>query len=311
MDNKKYDLVEYSKDFAMSISDYSAYEFDLMLCLIRAARQAIDNRNVPTSSNLELVLKAKNVKENLNGNISSKRLKDAMLNIFDTKVYLKDEENYTKVNHLFEELSFTSDLQNIKFVLKQNHIGLFFNLIGNYTQHRIQEMTSLKGIYAKKIYQFICSYRDLGKKRFDVEFFKKALTIPPTYEWGDINKRVLNPSKKEIKEKIGINIDFEKIKVASKITEIEISWELPKETTKKIVKEENPFADIEPKKPKKDLKAKPSPLTEEEEKEFERLVTEKKVVKPVGLRKGTDIYIKTVKGILENYKKQEGEDEQK
>lgn len=301
-----YDLVAYSKEFATSITEYSAYELDLMLCLVFAARQMIDNRHVPVDKDLTLELNPTDIRRNINGNVTAKRMREAMLNIFDTKVYF-EKDGYKEVNHLFETLSFSEDLKKIKFVLKQKHIGLFFNLFENFTQHRIQEITSLKGIYAKKIYQLMYSFKGLKEITYPVDNFKKLLEIPDGYKWGEIDTRIFKASKKQIEEKTNFTIDFEKIKTGNKITGIRIYWSQKKN---KVI-EENPFSDEVIETSKKDLKAKPKPLTEEEEKEFERLVTEKKVVKPVGLRKGTDIYIKTVKGILENYKKQEGEDEQK
>lgn len=300
-----YDLVAYSKTFATSVAEYSAYELDLMLCLVFAARQMVDNRNVPMDKDLTLELNPTDIRRNINGNVTAKRMKEAMLNIFDTKVYF-EKDGYKDVNHLFETLSFSEDLKKIKFVLKQKHIGLFFNLFENFTQHRIREITSLKGIYAKKIYQLMYSYKDLKEKKYSVEDFKRLLEIPDGYKWGEIDTRIFKASKKQIEEKTDFIIDFEKIKTGNKITAIKIYWTQKKE---KVIEHENPFSDTEIEKSKKDLKAKPKPLTKEQEEEFERLVLEKKVVKPVGVRKGTDIYIMTVKGILENYKNQEGEND--
>lgn len=302
---KEYDLVAYSNDFATSIAKYSAYELDLILCLVFTARQAIDNRNVPLDKDLELELNSTEVRRNINGNVTVKRMKEAMLNIYDTKVFFSDEK-YDRANHLFEELAFSKDYNTIKFVLKKKHIKLFFNLFESFTQHSIKEITSLNGIYAKKIYQLMYSFKDIGHIKLKAEEFKRMLEIPSGYKWGTIDIRIFKASKEQIENKTDFIIDFEKIKIGNKITAINIKWH-----RKEKLITENPFADKKIIKPKKDLKAKPEPLTEEQEKEFERLVTEKKVVKPVGLRKGTDIYIKTVKGILENYKKQEGEDEQK
>lgn len=305
---KKYDIVEYSNDFATSISDYSAYELDLILCIICSARKIINNRCVSLDEDLELILDTSDIKKNMNGNVSSKRLEDALRHIFNTQVYIRKDNAYNDYTHLFRRLNFTDDLQHVRLILFQEHIKLFFNLISNYTKHSVIEITSLKGLYAKKIFQFICTYRKLGKRKFEVDFFKKALSIPEAYAWCDIDKRVLKTSKEEIKDKLGIDIAFKKIKTRNKITEIEISWSIKNDCMPEI---ENPFSDEEVKTPKKDLKAKPKPLTKEQEEEFERLVAEKKIVKPAGLRKGTDIYFITIKGILENYKKQEGEDEQK
>ncbi|MGL5001165.1 MAG: hypothetical protein ACRC6J_05540, partial [Cetobacterium sp.] len=104
-DNLKYEMVEYSKDVATSINEFSAYELDIFLYLVYISRSMLDNRKVSEAENLKLELPASMIKKFLTGAHNS-RVKKAIENIFDTKVYLKNDK-HTKVRHLFEGLDYS------------------------------------------------------------------------------------------------------------------------------------------------------------------------------------------------------------
>ncbi|MGL4947287.1 MAG: replication initiation protein [Cetobacterium sp.] len=222
-DKLKYEMVEYSKDVATSINEFSAYELDIFLCLVYVSRSMLDNRKVSETENLKLELPASMIKKFLTGAHNS-RVKKAIENIFDTKVYLKDDK-YTKVRHLFEGLDYSSDYKTIDFELKKEYIKLFYNLSGNFTQHKIKEFTSLKSRYAKRIYQIIMSYKNLYKWQFDAVEFRKILDIPDSYGWSDIEVKLIRKIKIELQNNTNISeISLIKEKSGRNITKVTLKW---------------------------------------------------------------------------------------
>lgn len=259
----KSSLVEYSKEFATSINEYSAYEMDLILCLAYVARKMIqDHKNVPVNQNLILQLPASNIKKILQGNVTVTRLKKSLINIYNTNVFFR-EDNFNKVRHIFEGLDFSDDCKEIYFELKKEFIHLFFNLTGNFTRHEILEFTRIKGKYAKKIYQIVMSYRDLKKIEFKAETFRKMLDIPTKYRWTDIETKVMDKVREELKDKkTNIkDIQLERIKEGREITKVKLFWEM-----------ESPVileADEEEKEDQREIEEKIIPVEIKEEKALE------------------------------------------
>lgn len=222
-ENLKYEMVEYSKDVATSINEFSAYELDVFFCLVYVSRTMLDHKKVSETENLKLELPASMVKKFLTGTHNS-RVKKAIENIFDTKVYLKDDK-YTKVRHLFEGLDYSTDYKTIDFELKKEYIKLFYNLTGNFTQHKIKEFTSLKSRYAKRIYQIIMSYKNLYKWQFDAIEFRKILDIPDSYGWSDIDVKLIRKIKVELQNNTNISdISLVKEKSGRNITKVTLKW---------------------------------------------------------------------------------------
>lgn len=220
---EKKELVEYSKEIATSINEFSAYELDIFLCLVFVSRTLTNYNHIPENENLKLELSATEIKKFLSGKHNS-RIKKALANIFDTKVYLKDDK-YTKVRHIFEGLDYSSDYKTISFELKKEYIKFFYNLTGNFTQHKIREFTSLKSRYAKRIYQLIMSYKGLYKWEFDANEFRKILDIPNSYGWADIEIKLIRKVNFELKKNTNIDkVLIEKIKNGRNIQYIILKW---------------------------------------------------------------------------------------
>ncbi len=279
-------IVEYSKDFATSMNDYSAYEMDLVLTLAYSARKKVtDHMNVAVDKDLELELSSQAIKKLLQGNVSMKRLTESLEKIYDTKIYFEEDE-YNVCEHIFDKLCFSKDNKKIIFVLKKKYIHLFFNLTGNFTQHELLEFASLKGKYAKKIYQIVMSYKGLKKKEYSGEFFRTFLNIPESYRWTDVDTKVIAVVKKEFEKTNITNLKLIKDKVGRDVNKVILTWdikepEIIKEEPKKKPKKEEKKEEIE------DIKiVEPEDLTpEEEQKGLEKLISD-------GMDKG---FIETMK----------------
>lgn len=246
MDNKN-EIVEYSKDFAMSFNKYSSYELDMMVTLAYAARKKIkDHRNVDINSNVLINLDPKIIKKMIQGNVSTARIEETLQNIFNTSIAIK-KDNWTVHKHIFETLSYTQDKKEIIFELKKEYIPLFFNLSGNFTQHELLEFTGLKGKHAKRIYQIVMSYKKLKRWEIDPQEFLKILDV--TYNWYDIENKIIKKVAKELEEKTNIiNFKMERVKTGRSITNIILTWDIAQP---EIIKEDK--KEIKSEKEKKEV----------------------------------------------------------
>lgn len=290
----KHEMVEYSKDVATSINEFSAYELDVFLCLVYVSRTMLDNRNVPKTENLKLELPSSMIKKFLAGTHNS-RVKKAIENIFDTKVYLKDDK-YTKVRHIFEGLDYSNDYKTINFELKKEYIKLFYNLSGNFTQHKIKEFTSLKSRYAKRIYQIIMSYKGLYKWEFDAIEFRKILDIPDSYGWSDIDVKLIRKVKQELQENTNIaDISLLKEKNGRNITKVTLKWKF---ASPEILEEKDFIEEPTEIVGKNNLERKQ--LTSESEKMYESYLKMNESIKKMIYEKAKNYFLEEVGETKEN-----------
>lgn len=301
MKDRDYQMVEYSNKFSTATTGFNAYELDVFLILIYLARQKFSNAPVNPDEELVIDLSLKELKNilRINGNPSHQRIEAAVKNIFNATFFFKDKSNtFIEHRHLFERLQIYIEKDMLNLTIRKEYVNLFFNLTGNFTQHSIITFNSLKGRYAKRLYQIIMAYKKLRNFQADVDIFRTMLEIPRGYRWADIEK-VFNPAKKEIEEKTEIK-EFEivKIKEGRKITKIELKWTFKDDEPEKIeeAKEEKEPEILLSEKEDDKIKA----LTQEEEEMLE-WIFENTTIKRLPGKKGTELYIKMARGIINNF----------
>ena len=221
----KNEVVEYSKDFATSFNEFGSYELDLIVTLAYAARKKIkDHMNVNTNENVNLFLDPKVIKKMVQGNVSTKRIEEALKNIFNTSVQIK-KDGYKLHKHIFETLMYTEDKTEIIFELKKDFIPLFFNLSNNFTRHELLEFTGLKGRHSKRLYQIVMSYKNLKSWEFAPDEFLKILNTQ--YRWVDVETKIIKKAAEELAEKTNIkNLKMERVRTGKFITKIILSWDI-------------------------------------------------------------------------------------
>lgn len=97
----------------------------------------------------------------------------------------------------------------------------------------------IKGKYTQRLLDLLMQYQGSGLFIMEWERFKELLEIPKTYKAGNIDQRIINPTKEEL-EKIGLKITkIEKIKKGRSIETIKIKFdfERKKEEKKQDIKD--------------------------------------------------------------------------
>ena len=88
-----------------------------------------------------------------------------------------------------------------------------FNEFGiGFTNFNLLEFVTIQSIYAKTIYRLLKQFRTQGWWHVSLEDFRKLLVIPESYKASDIDKRVINPTLKQLGGTDG-NAIFKNLKV--------------------------------------------------------------------------------------------------
>ena len=91
----------------------------------------------------------------------------------------------------------------------------------------------IKGKYTQRLLDLLMQYQGSGLFIMEWERFKELLEIPKTYKAGNIDQRIINPTKEEL-EKIGLKITkIEKIKKGRSIETIKIKFDFEKKKEEK------------------------------------------------------------------------------
>lgn len=97
----------------------------------------------------------------------------------------------------------------VTFSMTKSMIEIMFNSTFGFHKFVERECMSLTSIYAKRIYEILCSQNGGTVYRMEVENFKEMFCITGKYnQRSDLVKRVLEPAKNEINEKTSLTIDY-------------------------------------------------------------------------------------------------------
>lgn len=97
------------------------------------------------------------------------------------------------------------------------------------------DILGIKGKYSKRFYTLLGQFKETGFYVVKMDKFRKIMEIPNSYRMSEIDKQVLSPAKKELRNKTGIEIiEIKKIKKGRKIDRIEFYFKFPEKENKKI-----------------------------------------------------------------------------
>jgi len=166
----------------------------------------------------------------------------------------------------FREREFTFDfgegkkewfrwLIRVTYVDHEGYIKIYLNpylkpflhqLQGQFTSYNIDKIALFKSVYSSRIYEIALMNLNASKKNkysFSVKIsqFKEQLDIVEKYKKStDFNKRVLEPSKKEINKHSDIHISYKVIKKGRRYHEIIFTVTRKKEQLKRIENKSEP-----------------------------------------------------------------------
>ncbi|OJG99583.1 hypothetical protein RV18_GL001651 [Enterococcus termitis] len=75
---------------------------------------------------------------------------------------------------------------------------LFNNVFSGFTQFSLSEFISLKSKYAKNMFRLLKQFRSTGYRRFSIVEFRYMLSIPKSYQIGQIDQKIIQRLKQEL-----------------------------------------------------------------------------------------------------------------
>lgn len=72
------------------------------------------------------------------------------------------------------------------------------NDLDEWVRYSLQQFTDLQSSYSKTMFRLLKQFRTTGYAYFSKEDFNELLDVPKSYRESDVNKKILNPIKKEL-----------------------------------------------------------------------------------------------------------------
>jgi len=105
-----------------------------------------------------------------------------------------------------------------------------------FTAYRLENVLKLKTKYSIRLYEVLKQYENMRVTQIPLDNFKKYLSIPSAYLYGNIKEQILKPAQKEFKEHTDIMFDFEEIKESRKVVALNFTIYKNNPNSDKIVK---------------------------------------------------------------------------
>lgn len=119
-------------------------------------------------------------------------------------------------------------LSSAEYFEKEGYVELEFSpklkpylleLKSKFTKYQLKNVAGLKSAYSIRIYELLKQYQTVGERYFLLEEFKETLGLKPgSYKnYGDLNRRILNPVEKELGKKTDITFSKHPRKKGNKV----------------------------------------------------------------------------------------------
>lgn len=98
---------------------------------------------------------------------------------------------------------------------------VLFNVKKEFTAFQLKSALSCTSKYAKRLYTIACQWRSIGGKTYEIEEFKKMLSLDYQYsQIGQLKEKVLDVAKRQINENTDIEFDYSLVKRGRSFTKI-------------------------------------------------------------------------------------------
>ena len=225
------EIVKYSNDLhKLKIGNFGEMEQNLLFGILANCRDKYDEFVMTLAELNEFSPSRKyTANEMLQKALS---LRESIFKL-DFSVIKSKDENYHEqdIYNLFSRFTIcyngkkndfeNAELTEIRLKVNEDFRELIANLTKEFTQYELEEFIFLNSRYTKTIYRYLKQFRTTGIWRVKWDDFKEILGIPNSYEMRDINKRILEPSIKQLQEPLNLfersrtpfkNLKYTKIK---------------------------------------------------------------------------------------------------
>lgn len=113
------------------------------------------------------------------------------------------------------ELRFSHEIAPFLLGLREKFLSYQLKLVGN-----------LRSVYAWRLFEILQSWKTHGVWRVSVDEFCRIMEAAPSFQknFGMLNRRVIEPSVRELRDINGMNIDVQFIRSGRKVTDLEFRF---------------------------------------------------------------------------------------
>lgn len=164
--------------------------------------------------------------------VFEKTLKSVYDKLLHLEVAINGKDKFTKFV-LFTAYEIDYVQKTIEIATNERFYFFLNEITKNFTMFELQEFSALRSTYSKNLYRLLKQYRSTGRLYLTVEEFRRLLDIPDTYQWYQINLRVLKAIQKELTP-IFHNLTLRKIKRGRTITHVEYTFKPERRQNKHV-----------------------------------------------------------------------------
>lgn len=207
----KNQIVKQSNALTASRSEFTALQRDIMYMVLSKMSNKDDDKNIYTFTLEDLSFK-KGVR------IQHDELEEAITPLVSKLITIPTKDNGWIKTTYASSAEFKRDISLVEIEISSKLKPYYFDLKNNYTLFNIDVAFKLKSKYAKKFYEIVSRFKDLGQKTFVISELKELLGIIQIDTKGNIKdkytryslfkERILDRCMSEINEKTDLNISF-------------------------------------------------------------------------------------------------------
>jgi len=102
-----------------------------------------------------------------------------------------------------------------------------FALRKQFTSYKLAQASALRSIYSWRLLELLMQFKSKGKLYITIEDFNQAMDAPPSVRanFKDIRKRIIEPAVRELREKDGLNVEWEPVKAGRRVKSLQFTFE--------------------------------------------------------------------------------------
>ncbi len=180
--------------------------------LILAAISSIDSRGKPMPEEVQIYAKPFGETYGLSENKSYEALQEAVERLYERDIRTFDGVHATRFRWV----------DKITYHTQEGYVSLSFTkwlkpyitkLHKCFTSYNMQYISKLKSKFSIRLFELLAQYKSTGFYIVDIDKFREMLELTDKYQrFANLKARVLEPAVNELREKSGIEVDYEVIK---------------------------------------------------------------------------------------------------
>jgi plasmid replication initiation protein len=141
-------------------------------------------------------------------NHSYEELKKAVNRLYDRSIIVSDPEQTTEIRWIQSKAIYHKGDAKVSFMWSELVLRYISQLSDRFTSYKISNIAKFTSVYSIRIYELLLQFKQTNQRIIEIEELKKWLQIEEKYEkFKEFNRKVLQKSIKEIKEKSSLDVE--------------------------------------------------------------------------------------------------------